>query len=154
VVKKQTNQTRSADGVFRPGFSLIWELPQNLLGFLLYLYYRHYRKPLASPDIILNHFFVGTERSGVSLGYFVFYPVIKDQTGIRVKRSKAHEYGHALQSQWLGPLYLIAVGVPSLARILYAKIYRAICSKPWGGYFKGYPESWAERLGARYSSSF
>ncbi len=70
------------------------------------------------------------------------------------KESKAHEYGHAIQSQWLGPMYLIAVGIPSLVRILYAQIHRIIYKKPWGGYYKGYPENWAERLGARHLTSF
>jgi hypothetical protein len=46
----------------------------------------------------------------------------------------------------LGPLYLPLVGVPSSCRVAYAIAYRALTGRRWDGYFRGYPEDWADRL--------
>lgn len=59
-----------------------------------------------------------------------------------------HEYGHTVQSLLLGPLYLIAVGLPSL---LWSYLPGAARKRKEGGasYFSVYPENWANRLGER-----
>jgi hypothetical protein len=58
-----------------------------------------------------------------------------------------HELGHRVQSRWLGPLYLPLVGLPSVARAVYAVTYREVTGKRWRGYFDAYPERWADELG-------
>ena len=47
----------------------------------------------------------------------------------------------------LGPLYLPLVGVPSVLRVIYSVGYREVTGKQWQGYYDGYPEDWADRLG-------
>ena len=47
----------------------------------------------------------------------------------------------------LGPLYLPLVGVPSVSRVINSVAYHHLKRKPWTGYYKGYPEDWADRLG-------
>ena len=61
--------------------------------------------------------------------------------------SRDHEIGHTFQSGWLGPLYLVLVGVPSVARGVYAVAYREWTGRRWRGYFDGWPERQADRLG-------
>ena len=124
----------------------IWEAPQSLLGFLIYLMKR---RSSGKPEKWHCRALIPAKGFGISLGWFIFYPV-PDHRGKRTDlRSMKHEVGHALQSQWLGPLYLLVVGIPSLARILYSKLYFKIHRKSWDGYYLGYPERWADRLGNR-----
>jgi hypothetical protein len=44
-------------------------------------------------------------------------------------------------------LYLPLVGVGSVSRGLYAVLYRELTGRRWRGYFDGWPESQADRLG-------
>lgn len=56
--------------------------------------------------------------------------------------SLEHELGHTRQSRMLGPLYLIVVGLPSIARWVFNRFAKR--GNDW--YLSGFPESWAERL--------
>lgn len=51
------------------------------------------------------------------------------------------------QSRMLGWLYLPVVGLPSISRAAYALLYREVTGRQWTGYYDGYPENWADRLG-------
>src|SRR6185369_10455986 len=82
-----------------------------------------------------------------SLGYFVFYSRGEGRYFVLDERIRDHEWGHSFQSRLLGPLYLPLVGVPSIARVLYAVVFREVTGRRWEGYFDAYPEDWADRLG-------
>lgn len=132
----------------RIGFvlGLLWELPQTSLGALLF----GAEKLLSSvkdAELSGERVFVESTRSAVSLGHFVFWARGDNRWFVLDEHTRAHEYGHTFQSRLLGPLYLPLVGVPSLARVAYAIGYREITGRRWGGYFDGYPERWADRLG-------
>jgi hypothetical protein len=47
----------------------------------------------------------------------------------------------------LGPLYLLVIGVPSSLRAGYAAARYLVTKEPWDGYYDGFPENWADRLG-------
>ena len=117
---------------------LTWGLPQTLLGFLMYLYWL----PRAKNRYTYHGAIVTewTTRGGISLGLFVFVPE-KAQPGITV-----HEYGHCVQSLILGPLYLLAVGVPSY---IWANLpaLRKMRRETGRSYYSIYPENWANQLG-------
>lgn len=52
-----------------------------------------------------------------------------------------HEWGHTRQSMYLGWLYLLAIGLPSL---LWAFVY----DSGWNvSYYDFYTEKWADKLG-------
>lgn len=132
---------------------LTWGLPQTLLGLLMYLYWL--------PRAKTRYWYHGarvtewTTGGGISLGLFVFVSerasrYILDgrqltdeesKTGVRV-----HEYGHCIQSLMLGPLYLLAVGIPSW---LWANLpaMRKIRREKAVSYYAVYPENWANHLG-------
>lgn len=115
----------------------IWCMPQSLIGFVLSWIcwilggerhgMRQYRCVLTTWPF----------RSGLSLGRYLF--LHKDEVTVVDMK---HELGHSEQSLYLGPLYLIAVGVPSVFRWI-------VCWKTgdWKRYYSGYPENWADRLG-------
>jgi len=110
----------------------VWGSPQTLLGLLLFLTRRGKKS-----------FFHGTAvtrwkyRSSVSLGLFLF---VSEKGG---EKLLAHEYGHAVQSLLLGPLYLPVVGLPSLG---WAVFHRRRPAVPYDSFFT---ERWADRLGER-----
>lgn len=124
-----------------------WEGPQTTLG-ALNLALQLLQRNVASVERQRGRIFVELRGVGaVSLGYFVFWGTV-DSKFVRVNPSnKDHEYGHALQSRLLGPAYLLVVGVPSTMRVAYAGAQWLVTRQPWEGYYDGFPESWADRLG-------
>lgn len=77
-------------------------------------------------------------RGGVSLGVVIIMGMrYFDDTDTDEK----HEYGHTLQSRYLGWFYLLVIGIPSL---LWAAFYRGELR---GYYTKFYTERWADKLG-------
>jgi hypothetical protein len=125
---------------------LVWELPQNAVGLLTLLMARARGEVLDLRDDG-DTVVVYTKSIGVSLGRYVFYCDGDNRWFRRDPLMRQHELGHRVQSRWLGPLYLPLVGVPSTLRVVYALVYRELTGRKWSGYFRGYPESWADRLG-------
>ncbi|MGN0650759.1 MAG: hypothetical protein ACI4KM_10010 [Oscillospiraceae bacterium] len=119
---------------------LAWGLPQTLAGFIVFLL-----------NITSTHYVhrgaVVTEwrrSDGLSLGLFVFVGAAQDKHC--KSDTLAHEYGHTIQSLILGPLYLAAVGLPS---IIWAGLPCFINLRRKRGipYSRLYCEGWADRLG-------
>jgi hypothetical protein len=134
-------------GWFHRAFLLAWELPQNVLGAIAFagmLARRNVRRVRFERE----RWMVELEGDGaVSLGLFVFFST-KDNKFVPVgPENRDHEYGHALQSRLLGPMYLPVVGVPSVVRVAYAMGYLAITGRRWSHYYDGWPERWADELG-------
>lgn len=108
----------------------IWQLPQNLLGLLLRSIYK-------GKDSMYNDAIVRRStkmRGGISLGKYI---VISQWSS---KKTVEHEYGHCRQSKYLGWLYLLVVGLPSI-------LHAALCKCRKHSYYDVYPEKWADKLG-------
>lgn len=118
------------------GFVLsLWMLPQESIAcFLLLGYIWRKRILYMLPHHSAIVFRVEGFKGGVSLGRIVF-------VGRYDKSLVMHEYGHCRQSLYLGPLYLVVIGIPSL---IWCKIYKRV-GKPYGWF---YTEHWADKLGA------
>lgn len=108
----------------------VWQLPQNILGVILALYYRARN---------------GHDYRGVRLHYSPFIPggislgryIIMNDKYRNDEFEKMHEWGHTRQSLMLGWLYLPIIGLPS---ILWA-------SRPRSNYYSFWTERWADSLG-------
>lgn len=111
----------------------LWQLPQNMLGLCL-------------EGLLCNACTRGNKVEGnqviwcdilpasLSLGDYLFL------TSDSSKESIEHECGHSRQSDKLGPLYLIVIGIPSLLH----NIIHYLCYKlgiKWD-YYKFYTEHW------------
>lgn len=113
----------------------IWQLPQNIVGLLLVL--------ILQPEFCFEFsghalYYASKMRGGISLGrYIIVSDMMKDYKG----RTEEHELGHALQSQYLGPLYLLVIGLPSLLWAAWWNRSRGV------SYYSFYTEKWADRLG-------
>lgn len=122
-----------------------WEPPQNFVGLAFLLICRR----RVSVERVRGRCFLKTSSFAISLGNYIFWSD-SDVTVIPVRPdNKAHEYGHSIQSLVFGPLYLIVVGIPSLARNLFGILYYRLTQLRWDGYYNGYPEKWADELGRR-----
>lgn len=124
-----------------------WELPQNTLGALNYAVHQA-QGGVARTTRERGRLFVELRGTGaVSLGWFVFFSTTDNGFVPVGPENKDHEYGHSLQSRWLGPLYLPFVGLPSISRVAYAVGHRALTGRRWSGYYDGWPERSADLLG-------
>ena len=112
----------------------LWQLPQNLLGLALVTTFGYADSIPYKGARIYTCDWIGS--GGVSLGRYI---ILGFPTAVNV----CHEYGHSRQSLMLGPAYLPVVGLWSAIR-LRLRLYRR------GEYYKGFPESWADRLGGVY----
>ncbi len=126
---------------------VIWELPQNILGFAVWLFVR---KKIRKTEALHDRLFFNTPAFGVSLGSFVFYSEAENPYVKINVNNKQHEFGHTIQSMIFGPLYLALIGLPSIARVIYSLFYFKKHKKIWQHYYDGYPENQADALGSRY----
>ena len=116
------------------GLLALWQLPQNLAGVAVLLLSRPARATIEVKNAVV---FVKVRKFAVTLGQFVFWT---DQDLVMVPTlhdNQQHEYGHTVQSRWLGPMYLPVVGLPSLLRNAYAAYYFYRYKTRWENYYKG-----------------
>lgn len=116
----------------------VWQFPQMLAAWIWYLI----RKKSILYNSIGNFYtvYVGANRGGVTLGDRIF--ISRCYHGEYLNMVIAHESGHVKQSLYLGPLYLIVIGIPS---ILWAWSHKWIA--PRKSYYWLYTEAWANKLG-------
>lgn len=128
-------------------FRFIWELPQNLLGMIIYILQKH---KIISIRKIDGRFYFKNGNFGISLGSFIFWMPLLSDNNSDFPRVMKHEFGHSVQSFYFGPLYLLIIGIPSILRVLYSKIFLKVKKQAWQNYYKGYPENWANTLGEKH----
>jgi hypothetical protein len=119
-------------------FFILWELPQILLALILYAVLKK-RLLLAIDYKDSKVFFVKDFPGGISLSFMIFL-YDSDLSNLRAIK---HEYGHTIQSLYLGWFYLVIVGVPSIIRASIWNHYKLEGKK----YYEGFPENWADLLG-------
>ena len=115
----------------------LWQFPQNILALCIegILCKAAYREGKADGNTIIVNIVLP---SAMSLGDYLFVNPMSSQKTIQ------HECGHSKQSDILGPLYLIVIGIPSLLH----NMAHYLCSKigiKWN-YYSFYTESWANKL--------
>jgi hypothetical protein len=125
----------------------IWQLPQHLLALILIRVLGATKT--FNPSICIDFWLykpknrLGEFISGVSLGRYI---ILKTKNVNTVK----HENGHSKQSLIFGPLYLLAIGIPSA---VFNNLWDRYFHKNWPTekrhkwYYNRYPEKWADKLG-------
>ena len=114
-----------------------WGFPQTLVGFITYLICRKYPHETYRNCIVIRWGL----KSSMGMGMFLFL-------GTEDPQVRVHEFGHSVQSLILGPLFLPVMGIPS---ILWCNIpyFRRMRKEKGVSYYSFYPESTANKLGAR-----
>jgi len=93
----------------------IWQLPQNIVGLFMLLWYKHEK---VYHRLNGRTFYFTTEMpSGISLGNYIIMNREDKEDGMR------HEYGHSIDSRRWGPLYLLVIGLPSLLGNIYDRVF-------------------------------
>lgn len=122
----------------------VWQAPQNIVGLVFGAFIKdQHEVHMASrgnmavfvPDdfrVVRSNYMQG----GISLGMYVY---IRTSSIENIR----HELGHCVQSRYLGPLYLLVVGLASLAHAIW-------WTPEKGKYEDFFTERWAERLGERF----
>lgn len=137
----------------------IWQFPQTVAGLCVAGYF-YVNKAVVQKEIVLHLgsiqnrfvFYVKAEKfSGLCLGNFIFIHerhIKEAQSYTPVDNSVLdHEYGHSIQSLYLGVFYLLIIGLPSLIRCQIAITYYQWFGKMDYKYYKFYTEAWADKLG-------
>lgn len=119
----------------------IHQLPQNIIALLLFFYVS-----LVDPKVLVtseNIVVTDSIPAGVSLGNFIFV-----KTNYSIDTIK-HEKGHQKQSLRLGWLYLLVVGLPSITRNIWDRLFHNNWSykKRINWYYSHFPELQADRFG-------
>ena len=114
-----------------------WGLPQTLLGAIIHLICRNDPKEVYRGCIVTRWKKTGS----LGVGMFLFLGT-NANSQVRV-----HEFGHSVQSLFLGPLFLPVMGIPSF---LWANLppCRRLRKEKGVSYYAFYPERNANRLGA------
>lgn len=117
----------------------IWQLPQNLCGYVYKNISKNNRKEKIENTTIKKlgiEAYVKTSPGSVSLGKYIFISEISKNN----RNTILHECGHSKQSRILGPLYLIVIGIPSITWAMYWT------PKTGKSYYSFYTEKWADKL--------
>ena len=117
-----------------------WGFPQTLLGFILYLIYINAPHRTYHGCIVTRW-----KRSGsLGVGMFLF---LSERSYDAEPQVQVHEFGHAVQSAILGPLFLPIMGIPSF---LWCNLppCRKLRRERGVSYYAFYPESTANYLGS------
>jgi len=120
----------------------VWSQPQTAIGYLIQFFVVMFNKVVIIDFDAVRAIYFGSNWGGVSLGKFIF--MCKEML-FEDKYTK-HEFGHSMQSLYLGPLYLLVIGLPSILRALYVTIN----PKSSATYYNFYTEKWANYLGDKY----
>ena len=127
-----------------------WGLLQNIVGFIIFLFC------IKDKHMIYNGCVVTSwkMRDSMSMGMFLFITQvvkgdIKDPESYPHK-VMVHEFGHAMQSILLGPLYFFIISIPSSiwCNVPYFKNMR---KNKKVSYYTFYPEKWANAWGEKVS---
>ncbi|MBO7518865.1 MAG: hypothetical protein J6T31_07120 [Methanobrevibacter sp.] len=128
----------------------LWQLPQNIIGFIISrfsIYKFVYTRDVEENKKVRAYYVKNFFHSGVSLGDFIildeeYWHIVHIQT-------LKHEHGHQKQSQILGWLYLIIIGIPSILGNLWDRVFHknwpTLDREAW--YYKQPWEAWADKLG-------
>lgn len=118
-------------------FLFLWQLPQNVVGILwlnINLIFYYGVNHITTINENIDVYEIPTKFGSVSLGKYIICSKNPSENTIK------HEYGHCIQSMYLGPLYLIIIGIPSF---IWACIYQYTNKS----YYWFYTEKWADKLG-------
>ena len=117
-----------------------WELPQNTLGAIV--------KKVCKAEYCTKYkeatVYSWNINGGMSLGRYIFVPFKRKILGHWEYEYIKHEYGHSIQSKYLGWFYLLVIGLPS---IIWANCFEEYRKKTGKSYDDFYTEKWANRLG-------
>lgn len=141
--KRKTNQTEENNmkkiyKIIYIFFQIIWCLPQNLAGLMIFLLFYHREHKFFRGSVVTSW----KRDCCTSIGCFIFM----DEASFRNYRPLLiHEYGHTIQSSILGWLYLPVIFLPSVIWFSVPALKKFRKQKKYS-YYQFYTERWANHL--------
>ena len=127
-----------------------WEFPQNALGYIV----KKVCKATFDSKYKDANVYSWNMNGGMSLGKYIFVPfqtptavidgLIQSNPSKKQLEYIKHEYGHTVQSKYLGWFYLLVIGAPSL---IWSQCFEKYRVRTKTSYYDFYTEKWANRLG-------
>ena len=117
-----------------------WGFPQTLIGFVLYLAHRD------APHRTYHGCIVTRWKQSGSLGVGMFL-FLSERSYDACPQVQVHEFGHAVQSAILGPLFFPIMGIPSFLWC-NLKSCQKLRKEKGISYYRLYTESNANYLGS------
>ena len=117
-----------------------WGFPQTLVGFIIYLAHRN------EPHRTYHGCIVTRWKQSASLGVGMFL-FLSERSYNGDPQVQVHEFGHAVQSVILGPLFLPVMGIPSFLWC-NLKCCEKLRREKGVSYYSLYTESTANYLGS------
>lgn len=117
-----------------------WGFPQSLIGLIICLLHKDAPKKEYHGCIVTRW----KQSGSMSLGMFLF---LSERSYDGDPQVQVHEFGHAVQSVILGPLYLPIMGIPSFLWC-NLKPCRKLRREKGVSYYRLYTESTANYLGS------
>lgn len=117
---------------------VLWQFPQIIIGWLVLPFLKPFACVKGKDDV--RYFYCDRlNGSAVTFGPLIFLSgAYYEYQG---SKTEMHEYGHSVQSKWLGPLYLFVVGMPSIVHAIFHK------DREGHTYYDFFTERWADKLG-------
>ena len=117
-----------------------WGFPQTLLGFVIFCLHRGAPRRTYHGCVVTQW----KNRGSLGVGMFLF---LSQRSFASEPQVQVHEFGHAVQSAILGPLFLPVMGIPSF---LWCNLPgpRKLRREKGVSYYSFYTESTANRLGS------
>lgn len=123
---------------FKNFIQTAWQLPQNLAGLIA----KKIFKATQYTTYKDTNVYLYKLKQGVSLGNYIFLPQNIVQN--KVQQYIKHEYGHTVQSKYLGWFYLLVIGIPSVVWSAHFKFHG---KKNGANYYDFWTEKLADKLG-------
>lgn len=125
-------------------YEILWQLPQVIVGWI-YLQLNMNKIINGFMHNGTSYFIVEGQRGSVTFCKdYIFLSKYAQNSDATIK----HEYGHTIQSKWLGWLYFIVIGLPSIVWAFIHSNFRTGKKYEWF-----YTEKWATKLGNKYWDS-
>lgn len=120
---------------------VLWQLPQNLVGLCYWCISVPIYKGKVGDVLVFE---TASNNGSVSLGNMVFVTSMTYD----YKRTLKHELGHTIQSKYIGWLYLLVIGIPSILWVCARRVFKSLREKKYSAF---YTEAWADRLSNRFT---
>ena len=121
----------------------LWQLPQNIAGAILFCSYSTFTDVIVVDEGTSVSVYTSI-KGGLSLGAFSFLQKGYYRNPSKyVEKTILHTKGHRKQSRILGPLYLLAIGLPSVIWEALRTCFKCFRKKD---YYSFFTEKWADKL--------
>ena len=125
-----------------------WGILQNIFGLIMFMIYAKERQYWFRTSIVT----IWSKPSSMGCGMFIFLSgtayrdISRDDNEKLQYDTLVHEYGHCIQSLFLGPLFIPVIAIPSVSWAFFP-FFQKLRKRKRISYYWLYCEHWANKIG-------